>query len=377
MKIVIVHDWLVTFAGAERVLEQMLKVYPNSDIFSLVDFLEPNQREFIQNKEVKTSFIQKLPFAKKAYRNFLPLMPLAIEQLDVSGYDIVISSSHAVAKGIITGPDQLHICMCYSPIRYAWDLQHQYLRESGLEKGFKSFFIKSVLHYMRLWDRANSQSVDEFISISNFISKRIDKFYGRSAKVIYPPVDINKFPLNLNKRKDFYVTCSRMVPYKKIDLIVDTFSRKLPEKELVVIGDGPDMKKIKNLAGSNIKFLGHVSSEKLQRHISTAKAFIFAAHEDFGISPIEAQSCGTPVIAFGKGGALETIIGLDQDLPTGVFFDEQTPYSLYNAVVLFERNIEKILYESCRKNSERFSNKRFRSEFKEFVEKTLESYAGI
>ena len=371
MKIAIIHDWLVTYAGAERVLEQMLNVYPDADLFSLVDFLDSTQRDFIQNKNVKTSFIQKLPFAKKAYRNFLPLMPLAIEQLDISDYDVVISSSHAVSKGVITGPDQLHICMCYSPIRYAWDLQHQYLKESGLDKGPKSFFIKLILHYIRIWDRANSQGVNKFISISNFISKRISKFYGRSATVIYPPVDINKFSLNLADREDFYVTCSRMVPYKKIDLIVETFSKKFPDKILVVIGDGPDMSKIKKLAKSNIKFLGHASSEDLMKHISTAKAFIFAAHEDFGISPIEAQSCGTPVIAFGAGGALETIIGLDKDFPTGVFFEEQSINSLYNAVTLFEKNIDKILPNSCRKNSERFSNNRFRNEFKDFVENSI------
>jgi glycosyltransferase involved in cell wall biosynthesis len=376
MKIAIIHDWLVTYAGAERVLEQMLKVYPDADLFSLVDFLDPTQRDFICNKSVKTSFIQKLPFAKKAYRNFLPLMPLAIEQLDVSGYDVVISSSHAVSKGVITGPDQLHICMCYSPIRYAWDLQHQYLKESALDKGFKSFFIKLILHYIRIWDRANSQGVNKFISISNFISKRISKFYGRSATVIYPPVDINKFSLNLESREDFYVTCSRMVPYKKIDLIVETFSKKLPDKRLVVIGDGPDMNKIKKLAKSNIEFLGHASSEDLMKHISTAKAFIFAAHEDFGIAPIEAQSCGTPVIAYGSGGALETIIGLDDDFPTGVFFEEQSINSLYNAVILFEKKIDKILPNACRKNSERFSNKRFRNEFKEFTENLIEYKRG-
>ena len=320
MKIAIIHDWLVTYAGAERVLEQMLNVFPNSDLFSLVDFLPEDNRDFIQNKPVKTSYIQKLPFAKKQYRSYLPLMPFAVEQFDLSEYDLIISSSHAVAKGVITGPDQLHICMCYSPIRYAWDLQHQYLKEAGLDKGVKGFIAKRILHRIRIWDISSANGVDKFIAISNFIKRRIEKVYRRSSTVIYPPVYTEDFNLSSGPRKDFYLTASRMVPYKKIDLIVETFSKNFPDKKLIVIGEGPDFKKIQNIAASNVTLLGYQKFNVLKEHLSNAKAFIFAAEEDFGIAPLEAQASGTPVIAFGKGGALETIKGLSDDEPTGVFF---------------------------------------------------------
>ena len=217
MRIAIVHDWLVVYAGAERVLEQMLACYPDADLFSLVDFLPAGQRDFIRNKLVTTSFIQRLPRARKKYRNYLPFMPLAVEQFDLSGYDLVISSNHAVAKGVLTGPDQLHLCMCHSPIRYAWDLQHQYLREAGLERGIKGWMAKVILHYVRLWDVRTANGVDAFIAISRHIARRIRKVYGRDSTVIYPPVDVADFPLYRDK-EDFYVTASRMVPYKKMDL---------------------------------------------------------------------------------------------------------------------------------------------------------------
>ena len=374
MKIAFVHDWLVTYAGAERVLEQMLNCFPEADLFSTVEFLKDNEKDFIKNKKVKTSFIQKLPFAKKKYRNYLPLMPLALEQLDLSGYDLIISSSHAVAKGIISGPNQIHICMCYTPIRYAWDLQNQYLKDSKLEKGVKGFFLKLILHYIRIWDKSNSSGVDHFIAISNFISKRIKKFYGRDSDVIYPPVDLEKFKLNSEVRSDYYVTCSRMVSYKKIDLIVDTFSNELKDKKLLVIGDGPDRKKIQKLAKSNVTFLGSANDEILYDKISNSKAFIFAAYEDFGIAPIEAQSCGTPVIAFGKGGALETIKGMDSIKPTGVFFKKQNSKSLAESVLIFEKNYSKFIPENCRDNAKRFSIERFKNEFKAFIEQNIKSH---
>lgn len=368
MKIAIIHDWLVTYAGAERVLEQMLNVFPNSDLFSLVDFLPEDNRDFIQNKPVKTSYIQKLPFAKKQYRSYLPLMPFAVEQFDLSEYDLIISSSHAVAKGVITGPDQLHICMCYSPIRYAWDLQHQYLKEAGLDKGVKGFIAKRILHRIRIWDISSANGVDKFIAISNFIKRRIEKVYRRSSTVIYPPVYTEDFNLSSGPRKDFYLTASRMVPYKKIDLIVETFSKNFPDKKLIVIGEGPDFKKIQNIAASNVTLLGYQKFNVLKEHLSNAKAFIFAAEEDFGIAPLEAQASGTPVIAFGKGGALETIKGLSDDEPTGVFFQEQTIESLSKAIRSFEANSESITKEFCVKNSIKFSKDRFKIEFKEFVE---------
>lgn len=365
MRIAIIHDWLVTYAGAERVLEQMLKIFPDADLFSVIDFLSPGEREFIMNKPVQTSFIQQLPLVKTKYRQYLPFMPLAIEQFDLSSYDLVISSSHAVAKGVLTGPDQLHICMCYSPIRYAWDLQHQYLKESGLDTGIKGWIAKYILHKMRLWDYRTANGVDKFIAISQFIARRIHKVYRRESVVIYPPVATDSFTLQ-NTKEDFYLTASRMVPYKKIDVIVEAFSL-MPDKRLIVIGDGPDFDKIFSKVTPNVTLLGYQSFAVLKDHLQRAKAFIFMAEEDFGIAPLEAQACGTPVIAYAKGGALETIRGLDSPNPTGVFFSMQTPASLKGAIDLFESVSDSIKPQDCRQNALQFSPERFRDELHQYV----------
>lgn len=382
MKTAVVHDWLVTYAGAERALEQILLLYPDADLFALVDFLPQEQRSFILNKNAHTSFIQSLPFAKRKYRSYLPFMPLAIEQFDLSEYDLVLSSSHAVAKGVLTHARQLHVCYCYTPMRYAWDLHTQYLKESHLDKGLKGLFVRAVLHYLRLWDSSVANRVDEYIAISQYIEKRIKKIYGREAKVIYPPVDTDYFLPGLEK-EDYYLTASRMVPYKKIDLIVEAFSN-MPDKKLVVIGDGPDFSKIKSRSGRNITLLGHQSSPVMKDYMQKAKAFIFAAEEDFGIVTVEAQACGTPVIAFGRGGSLETInplpialSGIHNDTgtaPTGVFFYEQTSIALKNAIVLFEENINVFDRKLIRNNALRFSTKRFKLEFKDFIDHALEKH---
>ena len=374
MNVAVIHEWLVDYSGSERVVEQILKIFPDADLFAQVEFLPPDLQFFIQNKSVKTSFIQKLPLAKKKYRAYLPLMPLAVEQFDLSGYDLVISSAHAVSKGVLTGPDQLHISYVHSPMRYAWDLQHQYLRESGLDKGPKGWLAKWLLHKMRLWDVRTAHGVDAFTANSRFIARRIRKVYGREATVIYPPVDISAFTLREDK-EDFYLTASRMVPYKKIDLIVEAFSQ-MPEKELVVIGDGPDFQKVKAKAGGNVTLLGYQPFEELRDHMQRAKAFVFAAEEDFGIIPVEAQACGTPVIAYGKGGAVETVRGPEHENPTGLFFPEQTVESLMDAVCRFERESERFKPADCRRNAVRFSPERFREEFSSFVEKEWELYQG-
>lgn len=371
MKIAVVNDWLVTYAGAERVLEQILRIYPEADVFSVVDFIAPGERQFLLDKPTTTTFIQKLPWAKDKYRSYLPLMPLAVEQLDLSSYDLVISSSHAVAKGVLTGPDQLHISYVHSPIRYAWDLQHQYLHEAGLNRGVKGWVAKALLHYMRLWDLRTANGVDYFAANSAFIARRIWKVYRREAEVIYPPVSVDDFTL-WEQKEDFYLTASRMVPYKKIELIVEAFSQ-MPDKRLVVIGDGPDFCKIKAKAGRNVELLGYQPFAVLKDYMQRAKAFVFAAEEDFGITPVEAQACGTPVIAYGKGGVLETICGLDADNPTGVFFSEQSVRSLKESVCLFESICNDIKCSACRRNAERFSLGVFRDKFKNFVdEKTAE-----
>lgn len=371
MKTAIIHDWLVVYNGAEKVLEELLKLFPDADLYSTVEHLEAKDRHFIQNKQVKTTFIQNLPFSKRKYRNYLPLMPLAIEQLDLSKYDLIISSSHAVAKGVITGPDQLHISYVYSPIRYAWDLQHQYLRESGLEKGIKSWITRFILHYVRNWDYRTANGVDFFMCVSDFIGRRIWKTYRREAKTVYPPVDVSAFTLR-EEKEDFYLTASRMVPYKKIDTIVESFSL-LPDKKLVVIGDGPDFKKIKAKAGSNVMLMGYQPFDVLKDYMQRAKGFIFAAEEDFGIAPLEAQACGTPVIAYGKGGSRETVRGYNESTsPTGLFFYEQNAEAIAAAVQKFEQiQIDSI---DCRNHSLYFSNERFQKEFKAFIDTKINEW---
>lgn len=365
-KTALVADWLVTYAGAERVMTEILKVFPKSDLFAVIDFLSDESRQHFLGKHAQTTFIQKFPKAETKYRNYLPFMPLAIEQLDVSAYDVILSSSHAVAKGVLTGPDQLHISYVHSPIRYAWDLQHQYLRELGLTKGIKAIIVRWLLHKIRMWDYRTANGVDHFVANSKFIARRIHKVYGRDADVIYPPVDTDRFTLRKNK-DDFYFTASRMVPYKKIDLIVEAFSH-MPNKKLVVIGDGPDMQKIKSKATSNIEILGYQPNSVMQDHMQRAKAFVFAAEEDFGITPVESQACGTPVIAFGKGGALETINSIHSANPTGAFFDKQEVSSVITAVEDFERNQDLFLPENCRNQALKFSNQRFHTEIEQYVQ---------
>ncbi|MDL1969851.1 MAG: glycosyltransferase family 4 protein [Candidatus Desulfofervidaceae bacterium] len=367
MKIALIHDWLVTLAGAEKVLEAIYEIYP-APIFTLVADRRKLRGSAFAKAEIFTSFIQKLPRAKNKYRNYLPFFPLAIEQFDLSDYDVIISSNTCVAKGVLTKADQLHICYCHTPVRYAWDLYHQYLKKTGLNKGIKGTIAKLILHYIRIWDYSTANRVDYFIANSKWVARRIRKIYGRKATVIYPPVDVDEFELQTDK-EDFYLTTSRMVPYKKIDLIVEAFSQ-MSDKKLVVIGDGPDFKKVKTKAGKNVELLGYQPFEVLKDYMQKAKAFIFAAEEDFGIAPVEAQACGTPVIAYGKGGVTETVI----DRKTGVFFREQTVESLIKTVSQFEKIQDKFDPITIRQNAKRFSKERFKKEFKEFVDRKMEEF---
>lgn len=373
MKVAIVHDWLVVYAGAEKVLEQLILLYPEADLFSVVDFLPEPQRRFLQGKPVRTSFIQKLPFARTKYRHYLGLMPLAVEQFDLSGYDLVISSSHAVAKGVITGPDQLHISYVHTPIRYAWDMQHLYLRGNGLHRGLMGAAARWMLHRMRLWDARTASGIDDIVANSRYIAKRIWKVYRRRSTVIHPPVDIERFSL-CERKEDYYMTASRLVPYKRVDLIVEAFG-SLPDKRLVVIGDGPDYARIKAMAGRNVTLLGYQPDETLLEYMQKAKAFVFAAEEDFGIAPVEAQACGTPVIAYGKGGVLETVRGLEREHPTGVFFGEQSVCALVRAVREFERQAHRISYRQCSTQAERYSEAAFRERFHRHVDELIVNYS--
>jgi glycosyltransferase involved in cell wall biosynthesis len=369
MKVAIVHDWMTLKGGGESCVEQLLLIYPQADLHCVVDFLPEAERGFLNGRTVTTSFIQRLPGARKRYRSYLPLMPIAVEQFDMTAYDLVISTSSAVAKGVITGPDQVHVSYTFSPIRYAWDLQGTYLRESGIDRGIKSLFARLILHYIRLWDVRTANGVDHYIAISKFIERRIRKAYGRASTVIYPPVDLDRFTLS-SERNDFYVTMSRMVPYKRIPLIVEAFAA-MPDRRLVVIGDGPDMAAAQRAAGPNVTLMGKQPDAVVVDHLRRAKAFVFAAEEDFGIAPVEAQACGTPVIAYGKGAALETIRGHDGNRQTGVFFREQTPAAIVAAVEHFEHRLPSIHAETCRTNAERFSIARFHAEIRRFVDQAM------
>jgi len=366
MKKALVHDWYYVNGGAEKVIHSLNTIWEDFDHYALVDFLREEDRKYILNgSKVNTSFIQKLPTAKSNHRKFLQLFPYAIEQFDLNDYDLVISSSASIAKGVLTNQNQLHICYCHSPMRYAWDLYYQYLRESGI--GFiNRLYAKRVLHKIRTWDIINTNRVDLFVANSNYIKGRIKKIYRRDSKVIYPPVDVESFKLE-EKKDDYYFTASRLVPYKKVQLIVEAFNN-MPDKKLVVAGSGPEYKKIKSIAKSNIELVGFLEQEELKKNMSKAKAFVFAAEEDFGIVPVEAQACGTPVISFNKGGVTETII----PSKTGLLFDEQTQKSIIDCVNIFERSEFDPI--SIRQNALRFSKERFEKEMKDFVNSQYQQF---
>lgn len=368
--VAIVHDWLPTIGGAERVLEQLTKVFPSAHIYTLFDFLDKRQKRIFGQCPITSSHLNRLPGVQRYYRNLLPLFPGAVERFDVSNYDLVLSSSYSVAKGVITGAHQTHISYVHSPARYAWDLTHQYLRQTGADRGLKGALVRHFLKEFRQWDYRTANGVDRFIANSHYIAKRIQKTYRRPAEVVYPPVDVYRFQPLFEKR-DYFLTASRMVPYKRMDLIVEAFTR-LPDKRLVVLGDGPEFKKISQLARghSNIELLGYRDDDTVTEYMQGARAFLFAAEEDFGIVPVEAQACGTPVIAFKAGGALETIRDIDlmPDIATGLFFEHQTVGAIRNAVMRFEEIGTKIDPRACRANAERFSPEVFRKAITHIVD---------
>jgi len=373
LKVAVIHDWLPLIAGAERVLEQITKVYPNADIYTLFDFLDDEQRKTFGDCTITASYLNKWPKVEKYYRKLLPFCPMAIEDFDLSEYDLIISSSHAVAKGVITGAEQIHVSYVHSPTRYAWDLMHHYLKESNMDRGIKGYIAKKILHKFRIWDYRTANGVDSFIANSNYIRKRIWKVYRREAEVIYPPVNVDLFEFS-DQKEDFYLTASRMVPYKRLDLIASAFAR-LPDFKLKIIGDGPEMAKIKAIAekAPNIELMGFQPTDVLRDHMQRAKAFVFAAEEDFGIIPVEAQACGTPVVAYGAGGALETVIDYRDNKAnaTGTFFDKQTPECLADAIKRFDAVSANIDYKNCRKNAENFAPQKFRTHLEKVVNRAL------
>lgn len=367
-RIAVVHEWLLDYAGSERVLKEILELYPQADLFALVDLPDEELKAAIPRRAKATTFLQSFPRPRRWLRYYLPLMPLAIEQLDLSGYDIVISSSHAVAKGVITGPRQLHVSYVYTPMRYAWDLQHEYLRAAGLERGPLSWAARFALHRLRLWDVRTANGVDVFLADSAHIAQRIRKVYRRDAEVLYPPVDVAAFPLGGTK-EDFYLTVSRLEAYKRVDLLVEAFSR-MPEKRLVVIGDGPEMARVRAKAAPNVEILGRLPTAAVLDHLRRARAFLFAGIEDFGIVMVEAQASGTPVIALGRGGAAEIVRE-----GCGVLFAEQSAQAVIDAVQRFEREAARFLPATCRDNAQRFDRKHFRSRLDAVVRSEWERFS--
>lgn len=369
MKVAIVQEWLVTVGGSDKVVKAILDVFPDADIYTLVAKKEVCDELGIPWEKVHTSFIQKMPLGTKKHRAYLPLFPFAIEQFDLRGYDVVISSSHCVAKGVLTKADQLHICYCHSPIRYCWDMYNEYLEESHLDKGFKSWLVRLMLHPIRQFDAIAGSRVDYYISNSDYVGQRIRKTYRRKATTIHPNIDISNFEL-CNDKQEYYLASSRLVAYKKIDTIIEAFNQ-MPDKKLVVIGGGPNLEAYRKLANANVTVMGYQPFDVLKDKMQHAKAFVFAADEDFGMIPIEAQSCGTPVIAYGHGGSLETVNGGK----TGLFFYEQTPEAIVEAVNKFEAmGSQPFAPADCRQWAEGFSEERFKREIKEFVEEKYEEF---
>lgn len=354
-KSAVIHDWLVGVAGGERVLESILELFP-SPIYTLIQHKQKLKGTPFESYEIYSSFIQKLPFAKRAFRHYLPLFPLAIQQFDLREYSLIISSSHAVAKGIRKLPHQLHICYCHTPMRYAWDLREEYLSSISWSK---RLLARPTLDYLQKWDLKSENRVDHFIANSHYVANRIKRIYGRHATVIYPPVSTHLFNLDC-KREDYYLTCSRLVPYKRVDLIVKAFSA-LPDRRLIVVGDGPEMKKIRDMAKANVELLGQLPDHEMRMLMQRAKGFIFAAEEDFGIAPVEAQAAGIPVIAYGRGGSLETVLNGE----TGIFFDSQTPEVLCKTIWEFEQmQFDPAIIKA---HAEKFSKTRFLNEFQAYM----------
>lgn len=372
-RIAVIHEWLIDYAGSERVLREILELYPEADLFTLIDARDDELRAAIPRPVRATSFLQSLPSPRRWLRYYLPLMPLAVEQFDLAGYDIVISSSHAVAKGVITGPAQLHLSYVHTPMRYAWDLQHEYLRAAGLERGPRSWAVRLALHRLRQWDARSANGVDVLIANSFHVARRIRKAYRREAQVLHPPVDVAAFPLH-EEKEDFYLTVSRLEPYKRVDLLIEAF-RRIPERRLVVIGEGPEMTRLRAALPPNVKLRGRLPTAEVCSHMQRARAFLFAGIEDFGIVMAEAQACGTPLIAFGSGGAAEIVRAQDAGA-TGMLFERQTPESVLEAVRDFEGDPARFAPGACRENAVRFDRNLFRRRFEEIVRTQWEGYSA-
>lgn len=372
-RIAVVHEWLLDYAGSERVLGEILGIFPHADLFALVDSPDAELAAAIPRRAKATSFLQSMPSPRRWLRYYVPLMPLAVEQLDVRGYDIVISSSHAVAKGVITGPDQLHVSYVHTPMRYAWDLQHEYLRAAGLDRGPLGWAARLALHRLRLWDARSANGVDVLLANSAHVARRIRKAYRRDAQVLHPPIDVSALPMG-DRKEEFYLTVSRLETYKRTDLLVQAFAR-IPDRKLVVVGDGPEMRRLRAKAPANVTLTGRRPTPEVLDLMTRARAFLFAGIEDFGIVMAEAQACGTPVLAFAGGGAAEIVRVGGSHPPTGLLFDEQTTDAVADAIRRFESDSGRYRPADCRENARRFDRIRFRERFADLVLEHWERFA--
>lgn len=363
----LVHEWLTDWGGSENVLAAISRCFDRPDIFALVDFLPDEARALLNHGTLTTTLIQSLPFARSHFWYYLGLMPLAIEALDLRDYELIVSSSHAVAKGALTSAEQMHISYVHSPMRYAWDLHHEYLADYGLDRGARGWLARWIFHRLRNWDRQTANNVDLFLANSENVARRIWKTYRRKAMVLYPPVDTSRFS-PAPTRGDHFVSVSRLVSYKRVDLIVDAF-RQMPDKRLLVIGDGPELARLKSLASRNIEFMGYQPDHVVAGELSRARALVFAANEDFGITPVEAQAAGTPVIAFGQGGALETIRDARRlERGTGILFPEQSAAAIIAVLRENERVLDSISPNDCRHHAAQFSAEIFRRRFENLLQ---------
>ncbi|MEJ6021480.1 glycosyltransferase [Ramlibacter sp. PS4R-6] len=367
------HEWLTEWGGSEDCLRAILQCLPQAQVFATIDFLSEANRRRLGAAAIRTTFLQKFPGARTRFWNYLPITALAVESHDLRDAQVIVSSSHAFAKGVITTAEQLHLSYVYSPMRYAWDLHHQYLEDYGLQRGVKGMLARYMFHRLRQWDRASANNVDAFMAISHHVRRRIWRAYRRPARVVYPPVAVDRFALQ-ERKEDHYVTVSRLVSYKRVDLMLEAF-RQLPDRKLVVIGDGPEAAKLRARCPPNVTLMGWQPHEVVQQQLGAARAFIFAAQEDFGISPVEAQACGTPVIAYGVGGSEETVRDVrTQAQPTGLLFDAQTPAALAAAVRDFDTHATAIDPHACRAWAETFAEPRFRREFAECLALALDAF---
>ncbi|WP_442865967.1 glycosyltransferase [Aminobacter sp. HY435] len=376
-RVAIIHDWCPDFRGGERVLAQICRQFPNADVFTLFDFLPAEIKDqYFRDIQFHTSVANRLPMVKKFYRSLFFLCPFLIEQFDVTGYDAVISSSAAFARGVITRPDQPHLCYVHSPVRYAWDEQFSYLEQGKLGYGPKGTLFRYMLHRLREWDTRTAHGPDLMLANSNYVRSRIKHIYGRDARVVFPPVPLGELDV-VSDKDDYYVSASFLAPYKRTDLVIQAFN-EMPSRRLVVVGEGQQSAKLRALAGPNVTFSGYLPRREYVRTIAEARAMVFAGCEDFGIALAESQACGTPLIAFGRGGATDIVQRLGvSNAPTGVLFGRQTVAALKEAVGHFEDKGAAITPQACRENSERFSEERFDRELMDAVGHVQSLHAAI